>query len=157
MNFDQAFTLLEGVEGGYSNRNPVDDPGGETNFGISKRSYPNEDIAGMTEARAKEIYLRDYWNLCSCDQLPQGINFDVFDCGVNSGVRRSIMLLQQAVYADVDGVIGPHTLLGITYMPVDKLRRRFNGLRLAFMQSLANWHANSGGWAVRISTNLLRE
>ena len=34
MNFDKAFELVIGHEGGYSN-NPKD-PGGETKYGISK-------------------------------------------------------------------------------------------------------------------------
>lgn len=157
MNFDKAFELLIGHEGGYSNRNPADDPGGETNFGISRRSYPGEDIAGMTLERAREIYRRDFWGAAACDALPDGIKFDVFDCAVNSGVHRAILLLQQAAFADVDGIIGPHTLLGISYMPVDKLRRRFNGLRLAFMASLPNWAANAGGWSRRIADNLGRD
>ena len=40
-------------EGGYVN--DPDDPGGETNFGISKRSYPDLDIAALTVADAVEI------------------------------------------------------------------------------------------------------
>jgi lysozyme family protein len=40
MNFDEAFSRLLGHEGGYVD-NPKD-PGGETNWGISKRSYPDQ-------------------------------------------------------------------------------------------------------------------
>lgn len=50
-NFDKAFELLIGHEGGYVNH--PSDPGGETKYGISKRSYPREDIRNMTLARAK--------------------------------------------------------------------------------------------------------
>ena len=57
-SFDHAFERLIGHEGGYVN--DPKDRGGETKYGISKRSYPGEDIAGMTLGRAKEIYLRDY-------------------------------------------------------------------------------------------------
>ena len=39
MNFEIAFERLIGNERGYSN-NPLD-PGKETNWGISKRSYPD--------------------------------------------------------------------------------------------------------------------
>ena len=42
MNFDQAFERLIGHEGGYVNH--PDDPGGETKFGITKRTYPLENI-----------------------------------------------------------------------------------------------------------------
>lgn len=50
-DFDKAFEIVIGHEGGYVN-NPKD-PGGETKYGISKRTYPNEDIRGMTLERAK--------------------------------------------------------------------------------------------------------
>lgn len=42
MNFDLAFEIIIGHEGGYVN--DPRDPGGETRYGISKRAYPNEDI-----------------------------------------------------------------------------------------------------------------
>ena len=64
MSFDRIieFTLQE--EGGYVN-NPAD-PGGMTKYGISKRSYPNLDIANLTIDQAKAIYERDFWNqLCA--------------------------------------------------------------------------------------------
>ncbi len=94
MNFDQAFERLIGHEGGYVNH-PAD-PGGATKYGISRRSYPGEDIKGMTLARAKEIYARDYWGAAACDALPDGIKFDVFDMAVNSGVSAAIRLVQRA-------------------------------------------------------------
>jgi lysozyme family protein len=52
-NFDKALSFVLSWEGGYSN--DPDDPGGETNFGISKRSYPNENIKDMTKERASEL------------------------------------------------------------------------------------------------------
>ena len=57
MTFDEAFEKLIGHEDGFVNNSA--DPGGATNFGISKRSYPGEDIPGMTLERAMAIYARD--------------------------------------------------------------------------------------------------
>lgn len=54
-DFDKAFEIVVGHEGGYTDH--PSDPGGETKFGISKRSYPNENIKGLTLERAKQIYL----------------------------------------------------------------------------------------------------
>ena len=59
MNFDAAFERLIGHEGGYTAG--VGDPGGETKFGISKRSYPREDIKNLTLEQAKVIYRKDFW------------------------------------------------------------------------------------------------
>ena len=72
MTFDEAFLRLIGHEGGYVADSR--DPGGETKFGISRRSYPGEDIKGnLTLARAKTIYARDFWGPAGCDAVPDGI------------------------------------------------------------------------------------
>jgi lysozyme family protein len=52
--FDKAFDRLMGHEGGYTD-NPKD-PGGETNWGISKRSYPSVDIKNLTREQAGVLY-----------------------------------------------------------------------------------------------------
>ncbi|WP_425526518.1 glycosyl hydrolase 108 family protein [Xanthomonas oryzae] len=46
-------------EGGYVN--DPRDPGGETQWGISKRAYPELNIRALTRDQAIEIYRRDYW------------------------------------------------------------------------------------------------
>ena len=155
MNFDQAFERLRGHEGGYVNDGR--DAGGETNFGISKRSYPNEDIRGMTLARAKAIYYRDFWMPARCDTLPEGIRFDVFDMAVNSGTSAAIRVVQRAAGALPDGVIGPQTLAAIAAMEPARLGARFSGARLAFMAELPSWPAFGRGWCRRIAANLMAE
>lgn len=154
MNYDQAFELLIGHEGGYVNH--PNDPGGETKYGISKRAYPNEDIAGLTLERAKAIYRRDYWDRVQCDSLPAAVRFDVFDVAVNSGTTTAIRMLQRAAFAEVDGVIGPRTRLALQTMPVHQLVARINGARLNFMADLPTWPTFGRGWAKRIASNLLR-
>lgn len=84
---DQAFDLAVAFtlkwEGGYVN-NPAD-PGGETNFGISKRSYPWLDIAKLTKEHATLIYYRDFWNLEGWEAYPYPKCAMLFDIGVMSG------------------------------------------------------------------------
>lgn len=152
MNFDQAFERLIGHEGGYVNH--PDDPGGETKFGITKRTYPLENIKGMTLERAKVLYLRDYWGPAGCDAVPDGIKFDLFDMAVNSGAVTAIKTLQRAVGATPDGILGPKTLQAINSMPAPRLVARLNGHRLEFMADLKVWPTFSRGWAKRIAANL---
>ena len=90
-SFDRAVTFVLLMEGGYVN--DPDDPGGETNHGISKRSYPNLDIRSLTIDDAKTIYKRDYWDKCSCDNLNYGMDVCVFDTAVNMGVNTAIALM----------------------------------------------------------------
>ena len=153
MNFDAAFERLLGHEGGYVN--DPRDPGGETKFGISKRAYPGEDIAGLTLERAKAIYKRDYWGPAGCDAVPDAVRFDLFDMAVNSGVKTAIKMLQRTVDETVDGVLGPRTLQAISSMPATRLVARFNGQRLNFMTGLSTWPAFGKGWCRRIAANLM--
>lgn len=152
MNFDQAFAKLMEHEGGYVNH--PSDPGGETKFGISKRSYPGEDIRNLTAERAAEIYRRDFWGPAGCDALPAEVRFDMFDMAVNSGVKAAAKMLQSVVGAVPDGVIGPKTIQAASSMPPTRLVARFNGKRLEFMAGLPTWPAFSRGWARRIAANL---
>jgi lysozyme family protein len=153
MNFDQAFDKLIGHEGGYVNdRN---DPGGETRFGISKRSYPGEDIANLTLDRARELYARDFWGPAGCDAMPDAAKLQVFDTAVNSGVKTAIRLVQKAVGTNADGVLGPITLQAIQSMPAARFIARFNGQRLEYMTGLATWASFGRGWARRVAANLM--
>ena len=152
MNFDTAFQKLLGHEGGYVDH-PAD-PGGETKFGITKRSYPGENIAGMTLDRAKEIYRRDFWGPCGADAVPVALKFDLFDMAVNAGVRRALTTLQAAAGEAQDGVLGPKTLQAVQSIPAARLVARFAGFRLEHMASLPTWATFGRGWARRIATNL---
>lgn len=70
-------------EGGYVN-DPADS-GGETNYGISKRAYPDLDIANLTKAQAGSIYQRDYWTATMAAQSDQRLANCLLDCRVNQG------------------------------------------------------------------------
>jgi lysozyme family protein len=82
------------AEGGYVN-NP-NDPGGETKYGISKKSYPNCDIAGLSESKAREIYKKDYWEKIKGDYLPFPIDMCAMDFAVNAGVSASETMLMNS-------------------------------------------------------------
>lgn len=150
--FDTCFTQLIDHEGNYVN-NPAD-PGGETKYGISKRSYPALDIKWLTMDDAKTIYKRDFWDRAQCDRLPAGIAFDVFDTAVNSGIGQAIRFLQRSVGVADDGVVGPMTLAAVSRVEPEAVQARFNGQRLDFMTRLTTWDTFSRGWARRIAKNL---
>lgn len=108
MQFIEAVQHILRFEGGYVN--DPDDAGGETKYGISKRSYPDVDIAALTMAEAADIYERDYWDAVKAGQLPPALRLPVFDMAVNMGTNRAIRIMQEAVGATPDGIIGPKTL-----------------------------------------------
>ena len=96
VKFEPAIAKVLKHEGGYvDNEN---DPGGETNFGISKRAHPNVDIANLTLEGAKEIYYDSYWKKYGYDHLrSQKLANKLFDISVNVGTKRAHKEFQKAV------------------------------------------------------------
>lgn len=159
MNFNTAFTKLLGHEGGYVN-NPKD-PGGETNWGITKKVAEANGYSGsmkdFTQKDAEAIYLKLYWNAVKADELPAAVRFDVFDAAVNSGVSQASKWLQRAVGAVDDGVIGIKTIDALKFCYPLEVKQKFLSQRLMFMTDLPTWSTFGKGWARRIASNLLGE
>jgi hypothetical protein len=69
------------------------DGGFPSKYGISKQWYPNEDIKHMTEARAREIYRRDYWQRIGADMMGDTmLAFVDMICAVHCGQPTAIMM-----------------------------------------------------------------
>lgn len=128
-NFDRAFSIVVGVEGGYTS-DPLD-PGGETKFGISKRAYPKVDIANLTLDQAKTIYQRDYWSAHGLDSLEWGKALLVFDCAVNGGNH-------QRWYAMYGGYRLPDFI------------EAFQAERFLYLASLPGFAHDGRGWSRRV-------
>src|SRR5580704_9612285 len=92
LTFQTSLAQVLKSEGGYVN--DPSDPGGETNLGISKRAYPDLDIASLTPETVAPIYKRDYWDRIAGDSLPSPLNYIAFDCAVNQGVGECQILLR---------------------------------------------------------------
>jgi lysozyme family protein len=122
--FDYAVTIVLEHEGGYSN--DPDDPGGETNFGITETdlkehmshftSFPS-DVKDLTRIEAECFYKVVYWdkyNYNAINSLP--IATKIFDMAVNMGSHEAHELIQRALgycgYSTliVDGILGGKTL-----------------------------------------------
>lgn len=152
MNFDIAFDRLMGHEGGYVNHS--EDPGGETNWGISKRSYPNVNIKALTREGAKDIYRRDFWNRIHADELHDGVAFQAFDFAVNSGIETAVRKLQAALGVADDGHWGPVSMAAGAAMSESDTIMRFVAERLDFWTRLSTWPTFGRGWARRAALNL---
>lgn len=145
--FDKAIKLILKWEAGYVN--DPSDPGGETKYGISKRSYPNLDIKNLTEQQAKEIYKRDFWDTCKCNQLPYPVAIMVFDTAVNMGTGTAIKMLQKSINVNVDGIIGTETITKANAMEPAALLPIFCSLRTARYVTLDGWDRFGFGWTRR--------
>ena len=126
VNFDEIIEVVLHHEGGYVN--DPKDPGGETNFGIAKRSHPDVDIKNLTKDGAKEIYKEHYWDKNKVESLSEELRHIYFDMCVNFGRRGAVKVLQQAANSKnrnkikVDGGMGPNTLNAIQKISLDRVR-----------------------------------
>ena len=93
--FDDIIEVVLEHEGGYVN--DPNDPGGETNYGIAKRSHPDVDIKNLTKEGAKEIYKEVYWDKNKVESLPEELWHIYFDMCVNQGKSRAVKIIQRAV------------------------------------------------------------
>ena len=153
MSFQEAFVKLIQHEGHYSNL--VTDKGGETAWGLSKRSYPSLDMKTLTMNEAGAIYKRDFWDKLGCDEfVSEKLAFQVFDAAVNSGIFQVTKWLQRSVNTHADGILGPDTMNAMKLYDESTILARFNGHRLAFMCELGDFAVFGRGWAKRIASNL---
>jgi lysozyme family protein len=150
--FTVAINRLLSNEGGYTDGKG--DPGGETKFGISKRSYPGLNIKELTREQAVALYRRDFWDRADLEGLPLGISFQMLDFAVNSGNTTALRAIQRAVDVADDGHVGPVTLAAINQAEPHDLIMRFLGERIIFMTNCQNWPAAGKGWARRIAQDL---
>ena len=123
--FDEIIEVVLHHEGGYVN--DPSDPGGETNYGISKRAYPDVDIKNLTEDGAKDIYKRDYWDRYKCEDLSEDLRHIYFDMCVNMGAGRATKIMQETANAKgadlkVDGFIGPKTISALKGVELERVR-----------------------------------
>jgi lysozyme family protein len=140
-NYSYALQEVLKSEGGYTN--DPRDPGGATNFGITiadYRMYINPqgtpaDVRNMSVDQAKEIYQSKYWNKVQGDALQSGVDYCVFDYGVNSGVSRANSVYQR--------------------LKTDNAVDTINAIcdeRLHFLQSLHTWNTFGLGWSRRVAS-----
>jgi len=141
-NFEHALENILKFEGGYSNH-PLD-KGGPTNEGITLATLQDyyedydygdfdddgaitvNDIKALdTPEEAAPIYKTYYWDKMMLDLMPGGVDFLMFDFGVNSGPKNATRILQRAINRTnisnpitVDGILGNHTFDCMMSIPV---------------------------------------
>ena len=119
--FDIAVQQLLRAEGGYVN--DPNDPGKETNFGISKRSYKDLDIKKLTVEDAKAIYKRDWWDKYKYYQINnQVIANNILILSVNIGSNPAHKLVQKGIASlgynlNIDGILGVKSMQYINSIP----------------------------------------
>ncbi|BCH30292.1 hypothetical protein MesoLjLc_22220 [Mesorhizobium sp. L-8-10] len=155
-NFAEALKLVLTHEGGWSDH--PKDPGGATMKGITLatfRRYVNpkagkDDLRNITTVQIADIYRRHYWNAVAADDLPDGVDYAVFDFAVNSGPDRAAKYLQAVVDVRQDAKIGPQTLAAVEAEPSGTVIQELCDRRMSFLRSLKTWPTFRKGWTARV-------
>jgi lysozyme family protein len=154
--FDRALAVVLRHEGGWVDH-PAD-PGGETMYGITKRTAESHGYHGkMREipmVLVEEIYRKSYWSKVLGDELPWPVAMVTFDAAVNSGVHRASTWLQRVVGTVMDGDIGDDTLRAVEDMNPTDIARDVTDLRLTYLKSLRTWKVFGRGWERRVRETL---
>jgi lysozyme family protein len=136
------------------------DPGGRTSRGITaarwaewRQTHPGlpADVWDAPQAEVEAIYLEKYWQPLWCDMLPPGVDYAVFDFGVNSGPARSAKFLQEIVGSAVDGEVGPNTVAATKEADPEEVINALCDNRMFFLKGLSTWGTFGNGWTNRVN------
>ena len=150
-----AFTL---AREGLFNDDPRDS-GRATMKGVTLATYRDwtdnpaataDELRAITDPQLRALYSVRYWQPCRCQDLPAGVDLMVFDHGVNCGVRRSAILVQNAVGVTADGWIGPATLAGVHKIPVASLIDMLARMQDHYYRRLVSFPTYGRGWLSRL-------
>lgn len=159
-NLKDVIKLVFGSEGGYVNH--PKDPGGATKFGITAstlgawrhlgRSATPDEVKALNLNEASDILSAQYARPLWYDKLPAGLDYALFDYGVNSGPTQAVKTLQRILGVDVDGLMGVKTFDVIkNYPDLSELINKLQDARLKFLKGLKTWSTFKNGWSNRVA------
>jgi lysozyme family protein len=154
-NFDECLALLLSHEGGFVNH--PKDPGGMTNLGVTKAVYDKyvghesteAEMRSLTPELVAPIYKNNYWDKAHCDDMPNGVDWAIFDWGVNSGMSRPVKALQRIIGVTADGGVGPYTLRAVGDKDSTELVEKMYEARQHFYENLSTFATFGKGWTRR--------
>lgn len=141
-DFEKAAAFVLSAEKGYKKWHSK--YGGETNWGITKKWYPNEDIKNMTPERAKKIYFKDYWLKTAADTYAYPHNMIILDTAILMGPTKTNQLKAEAKdWQDFLRLRREH--IDSVKSPLRKgWHNRTNKLEKVVLESIRNAHPVSG-------------
>ena len=156
-NWQKSFELMLKSEGGFVNH--PSDPGGMTNLGVTKATWENwvgresdeAEMRGLTPEKVEPLYKKKYWDAVRADELPVGLDYLMFDFGVNAGPGRAIKVMQSAVGVTPDGGFGPLTLAAVQAIDPVELIEKFSQAKEDFYRSLGTFATFGKGWLNRVA------
>jgi lysozyme family protein len=166
-SFELFLPMLLKFEGGYVD--DPDDPGGETNKGVTMAVFrvcsqsllglapTSDNLKALTDAQAGIIYKTRYWDAIQGDAINlQDLANIVCDFYVNAGTHATT-LLQQVLNSTganlhVDGQIGPASIQFLNGLDQTAVYRQYKQGRINYYQSLAQKYPKFlQGWLNRVN------
>lgn len=151
------------AEGGYVNH--PQDPGGETNKGITVGTLSRARKDGLTKTQSVKdltnedvniIYSKYYWEPCKADKIIAPVNLVHFDCTINCGVGGSAKQIQRAYNSfggrqvKIQGKIANELVELINKVESIDMVKAYFDERLRFYKSLKTFATFGKGWTNRL-------
>lgn len=129
------------------------DRGGLTKYGVALNANPEVDVQNLTLDQAMEVFFRKYWLASKSDRIPFPVQIMHYDAAVNHGVGRAAKMLQQAIGAIPDGIIGPATLGKLEAHNPAEIVDRLHDIRVNRFQAIVRYNPSQQiflrGWLRR--------
>jgi lysozyme family protein len=156
-NFSEALKAVLKHEGGFVNH--PKDPGGMTNLGVTKKvwegwvGHPVDEKAmrALTPEIVGPMYKKKYWDAVKADELPDGLDYLMFDFAINAGPGRAIKTMQKAIGTTPDGAIGPKTIMALKATNQGELVLKFSKEKEEFYRCLPTFETFGKGWLRRVA------
>jgi lysozyme family protein len=106
----------------------------------------------MRVDEAEAIYREHYWDALRCNDLPAGVDYAVFDYGVNSGVGRAGKVLRRLLgLSDATSRVSDEVIAAARSSDAGRLVAAMCDERLRFLKSLRTWSVFGNGWGRRVA------
>ena len=154
--------------------NDPDDLGGETNKGVTLKTYklycrrkgypqPNiERLKGLTDEQFTDILKTMYWDVCKADGIvSQSVANAIVDWAWHSGTATAVKEIQNVLGVKADGIIGDITLAVINSLSPLPLFGQIRQARMAYINRICKARPTNEkfrkGWVNRINDMYFEE
>lgn len=164
MTFSVALQKVLDLEGRGFENDSRDTP---TNSGITQATYNEyranegkdpQSVEFADDAEIADIYARYYWVPMHCGEMPNGLDFAVFQAGVNIGAGSAMRILQGLLGVPQDGAFGPITKEALAGQDTKDITYAYlNALHTKYGDIVANNPSKQvflAGWDNRIQDSL---
>jgi lysozyme family protein len=108
-------------------------------------------MKALKKEDVKPLYKKNYWDAVRGDDLPNGVDYAVFDFAINAGPAAARKMIQKALRVTPDGIFGPATIKAIQEANGLDLLKKFSNNKEEFYKSLDNFPTYGKGWLKRVA------